>query len=130
MRVSRSRPTSSGISPRCTASCTADSVWERKSVGARSSCSPEGLDLLTHNVEDDIAVNDESGHVAVDASAFAWQPRPDGDGCCFRSGADRIRTDDPLLAKQVLYRLSYRPGEMQKTRSKTRPARSAPSIRV
>jgi hypothetical protein len=24
-------------------------------------------------------------------------------------GADRIRTDDPLLAKQVLYQLSYRP---------------------
>jgi hypothetical protein len=26
-------------------------------------------------------------------------------------GADRTRTDDPLLAKQVLYQLSYRPGE-------------------
>jgi hypothetical protein len=38
------------------------------------------------------------------------------------SGADRTRTDDFLLAKQVLYQLSYRPGEMQKTRSKT-PAR-------
>jgi hypothetical protein len=26
-----------------------------------------------------------------------------------RSGADRNRTDDLLLAKQVLYQLSYRP---------------------
>ena len=26
-------------------------------------------------------------------------------------GADRIRTDDVLLAKQVLYQLSYGPGE-------------------
>ena len=26
-------------------------------------------------------------------------------------GADRIRTDDPLLAKQVLYQLSYDPGK-------------------
>ena len=34
----RSRATSVGISPRCTASCRADNVWERKSVGARSSC--------------------------------------------------------------------------------------------
>jgi hypothetical protein len=25
------------------------------------------------------------------------------------SGANRTRTDDPLLAKQVLYQLSYRP---------------------
>ena len=26
-------------------------------------------------------------------------------------GADRIRTDDPLLAKQTLFQLSYGPGE-------------------
>src|SRR5205823_751113 len=37
--ASRSRATSGGISPRCTASCRADRVWERKSVGARSLCS-------------------------------------------------------------------------------------------
>ena len=34
----RSRPTSAGISPRRTASYSADSVWERRSVGARSLC--------------------------------------------------------------------------------------------
>jgi hypothetical protein len=34
-------------------------------------------------------------------------------------GAERTRTADPLLAKQVLYQLSYRPGEMRETRSKT-----------
>jgi hypothetical protein len=28
-----------------------------------------------------------------------------------RSGAERTRTADPLLAKQVLYQLSYRPGD-------------------
>ena len=28
--------------------------------------------------------------------------------CCF-GGADQARTDDPLLAKQVLYQLSYNP---------------------
>ena len=28
-----------------------------------------------------------------------------------RNGANRIRTGDPLLAKQVLYQLSYGPGE-------------------
>ena len=39
------------------------------------------------------------------------------------SGADRTRTDDFLLAKQVLYQLSYRPWEMQKTRSKTPASR-------
>src|SRR6266511_5025384 len=40
MRVRRSRATSAGISPRWTASCRADSVWERMSVGARSLCAP------------------------------------------------------------------------------------------
>src|SRR5207247_1589489 len=44
MRASRSRATSGGISPPCTASCSADSVWERKSVGARSSC-PAGTSI-------------------------------------------------------------------------------------
>src|SRR5207247_5252685 len=38
MRLRWSRATSAGISPRWTASCRADSVWERRSVGARSSC--------------------------------------------------------------------------------------------
>ena len=43
---------------------------------------------------------------------FVRQP----DGCAIRSsggakdgGADRARTGDPLLAKQVLYQLSYDP---------------------
>src|SRR5438128_10986298 len=40
MRVRRSCATAAGISPRWTASCRADSVWERSSVGARSSCAP------------------------------------------------------------------------------------------
>ena len=31
-------------------------------------------------------------------------------GCLGFSGASRIRTGDPLLAKQVLYQLSYNPG--------------------
>jgi hypothetical protein len=55
------------------------------------------------------------------------------------SGAERTRTADPLLAKQVLYQLSYRPaaasphrpGEMQKTRSKTpasRPRRTLATV--
>ena len=39
MRASRSSLTSGEISPVCTASCRADKVWERKSVGARSSWS-------------------------------------------------------------------------------------------
>ena len=29
--------------------------------------------------------------------------------CCRKNGGKRIRTDDPLLAKQVLYQLSYAP---------------------
>src|SRR6266480_79561 len=41
MRARRSRATSAGISPRWTASCRVDSVWERRSVGARSLCAPE-----------------------------------------------------------------------------------------
>ena len=36
MHARRSRAMAAGISPRCTASCRADSVWERSSVGARS----------------------------------------------------------------------------------------------
>src|SRR3989442_15755687 len=40
MWVRRPRATSAGISPRWTASCRADSVWERRSVGARSLCAP------------------------------------------------------------------------------------------
>jgi hypothetical protein len=43
--------------------------------------------------------------------------------CTFGSGAERTRTADFLLAKQVLYQLSYRPREMQKTRSKTPASR-------
>src|SRR4029453_10956633 len=39
MRASRSRATPAEISPWYAASCRADSVWERKSVGASSSCS-------------------------------------------------------------------------------------------
>jgi hypothetical protein len=30
-------------------------------------------------------------------------------------GADRVRTDDPLLAKQVLSQLSYSPGPIRKS---------------
>src|SRR2546423_4615743 len=41
MRVRRSRAMSAGISRRWTASCRADSVWERRSVGARSLWAPE-----------------------------------------------------------------------------------------
>ncbi len=52
------------------------------------------------------------------------QKQPSKPAFADASGADRTRTDDFLLAKQVLYQLSYRPGEMQETRSKT-PARAA-----
>ena len=38
MRVSWSRATSGAMLPWCTASCRADSVWERNRVGASSSC--------------------------------------------------------------------------------------------
>src|ERR1700687_6182302 len=38
MRARRSRAMSAGMSPRWTASCRADSVCERRSVGARSLC--------------------------------------------------------------------------------------------
>ena len=41
MRARRSRATEAGMSPRWTASCRADRTWERRSVGARSSCSRE-----------------------------------------------------------------------------------------
>ncbi len=30
-------------------------------------------------------------------------------GLAYYGGAERVRTDDPLLAKQVLYQLSYDP---------------------
>ena len=32
----------------------------------------------------------------------------------FLGGADRVRTDDPLLAKQVLSQLSYSPGPVER----------------
>ena len=64
MRASRSRATSAGISPRWTASCSADSVWERRSVGARSSCSSGDLDSRARQVEDGAGVDDEPGHRA------------------------------------------------------------------
>ena len=36
---------------------------------------------------------------------------PDDESCAFiGGGGDRARTDDPLLAKQVLSQLSYTPG--------------------
>src|SRR5438105_6704249 len=44
MRSSRSSATFGGSSPPCTASCRADNVWERKSVGARSLC-PAGSSI-------------------------------------------------------------------------------------
>ena len=36
---------------------------------------------------------------------------PTINGLIFLGGGERIRTDDPLLAKQVLYQLSYTPDE-------------------
>ena len=51
------------------------------------------------------------------------QKQPSKPAFADASGADRTRTDDFLLAKQVLYQLSYRPGEMQETRSKTPASR-------
>ena len=39
MRASRSRATSEESAPSCRAPCKADSVWERRSVGASNSCS-------------------------------------------------------------------------------------------
>ena len=57
-----SRATSEESAPSCTASCRADSVWERRSVGASNSCSAGDLDSLSRQVEDGAAVDDESGH--------------------------------------------------------------------
>jgi hypothetical protein len=54
-----------------------------------------------------------------------------GGGFLFRAsarkhGGERIRTDDPLLAKQVLYQLSYAPvAETSQGRTAQDPARSA-----
>jgi hypothetical protein len=43
-----------------------------------------------------------------------------------KHGGERIRTDDPLLAKQVLYQLSYAPvAETSQGRTAQDPARSA-----
>ena len=53
----------------------------------------------------------------ADLAAFSagWIAQPPTGGPYFGSaielgGADRARTDDPLLAKQVLSQLSYSPG--------------------
>ena len=48
--------------------------------------------------------------------------------CAFANfrGADRTRTDDFLLAKQVLYQLSYRPGRCRKRGRKLGPAPPVP----
>ena len=61
MRASRSRATSEESAPSCTASCNADSVWERRSVGASSSCLP-GPRFPRRQMKDGAAVDDESGH--------------------------------------------------------------------
>jgi hypothetical protein len=57
-----------------------------------------------------------TARLAVLRSHFiaAVTPQPGWEPCYFGStvtvgGADRVRTDDPLLAKQVLSRLSYSP---------------------
>ena len=45
-----------------------------------------------------------AGHSKIDSQSADWVETDDK-----RGGADRSRTDDPLLAKQVLYQLSYSP---------------------
>jgi hypothetical protein len=45
-----------------------------------------------------------------------------GSAALLFGGADRVRTDDPLLAKQVLSQLSYSPGS--RSRSKKAEVRS------
>ena len=45
-----------------------------------------------------------SNRLSYEPVLFARFPRP-----LFSGGGKRIRTDDPLLAKQVLYQLSYTP---------------------
>ena len=64
------------------------------------------------------AIPNSSPRRAPRLSAFAAQTlsapiagEPRGESCAFTgSGGDRNRTDDPLLAKQVLSQLSYTPG--------------------
>jgi hypothetical protein len=42
-----------------------------------------------------------------------WQGASKDSGCGGKvGGADRDRTDDPLLAKQMLSQLSYSPGDV------------------
>ncbi len=47
----------------------------------------------------------------LDQSEADWDRTVDVKGVfgCLKGGANRTRTGDPLLAKQVLYQLSYRP---------------------
>ena len=47
------------------------------------------------------------------APAPRWR-RTNGHGFGGKTGGDRVRTDDPLLAKQVLSRLSYAPAATAK----------------
>ena len=72
---------------------------------------------------------DSIGHKEVLASAFEAAIAAPHEAACDRKagGADRDRTGDPLLAKQVLSQLSYSPGK--RWRSAIRSERSVCSAR-
>ena len=49
-----------------------------------------------------------------------------GSGLSDGNGADRDRTGDPLLAKQVLSQLSYRPSGLRRSLTRNHSGRPAP----
>ena len=57
----------------------------------------------------DQARTDETVMVAGAGVFRIKKVRPIKNGAFYSGGADQARTDDPLLAKQVLYQLSYNP---------------------
>ena len=62
---------------------------------------PDGLEPSTPRLSSAC-----SNQLSYEPKIGKWQ-RPSG--CRGLGGADRVRTGDPLLAKQVLYQLSYDP---------------------
>ena len=60
---------------------------------------PDGLEPSTPRLSSAC-----SNQLSYEPRAGKWPPRHRDSG-----GADRVRTGDPLLAKQVLYQLSYDP---------------------
>ena len=62
--------------------------------------SPAHIRMDCHNVKERFRIVLISKHRLLSSDISIWAP-----DC----GVSRVRTDDPLLAKQVLYQLSYNP---------------------